>query len=232
MMRRVPRTVMSAACLALGLLLAGCENFDLDKLDIFGLNQKKKLPGVRVPVFPNGVPGVTQGIPPEYMQGYQPPTDSAQVDNPLGATATDTASGQPANGQAKPSNLAEHNAEKRTAAIEPVEKRRIDKRAAVIEPVEKPKANAKPKRKRRTAARPAQITVKPVPQGKAASKSGSPWPTQQEKPKEPWPSQHPQQAQSPWPAQPQQPQSSWPAQEQKQNLEPWPSAPPSGTVTH
>src|SRR4029078_3513424 len=50
--------------------LAGCSGgFDMDKLDIFGLSEKKKLPGERKDLFPGGVPGVTQGIPPEYIQG-------------------------------------------------------------------------------------------------------------------------------------------------------------------
>ena len=48
----------------------------MDKLDVFDLNEKKKLPGERKELFPEGVPGVTQGIPPEYMKGNQPPPDS------------------------------------------------------------------------------------------------------------------------------------------------------------
>ena len=64
-----------AALLALAPVLAGCEDFDMDKLDVFGLNKKKKLPGERKEVFPGGVPGVTQGIPPEYLKGNQPPPE-------------------------------------------------------------------------------------------------------------------------------------------------------------
>ena len=69
-MRRYPRIVVLAALVALAPVLAGCENFDPDKLDFLGLNKKKPLPGERQPVFPNGVPGVTQGIPPEYQKSY------------------------------------------------------------------------------------------------------------------------------------------------------------------
>ena len=32
-------------------------------------NQKKPLPGERKAVFPEGVPGVPQGVPPEMVQG-------------------------------------------------------------------------------------------------------------------------------------------------------------------
>lgn len=56
-------------------MLSGCADFDPDKLDIFGLSEKKKLPGVRTPVFPEGVPGVSQGIPPDLIKGNQPPPE-------------------------------------------------------------------------------------------------------------------------------------------------------------
>ena len=67
-MRRIQRAVLVTALLALGPVVTGCSGFDLDKLDVFGLNEKKKLPGERKDVFPEGVPGVTQGIPPEYLK--------------------------------------------------------------------------------------------------------------------------------------------------------------------
>ena len=39
--------------------------------DIF--DNKKPLPGERRAVFPEGVPGVPQGVPPELVKGYQAP---------------------------------------------------------------------------------------------------------------------------------------------------------------
>ncbi|MGB8639589.1 MAG: hypothetical protein WCD30_15845, partial [Pseudolabrys sp.] len=78
-MRASSRIVMFAT-LALAIpALAGCADFDLDKLDVFGLNEKKKLPGERKELFPGGVPGVTQGIPPEYVKGNHPPPETAQA---------------------------------------------------------------------------------------------------------------------------------------------------------
>jgi hypothetical protein len=77
--RRIHRIVVLAT-LALALpVLSGCANFDPDSLDIFGLNEKKKLPGERRAVFPEGVPGVSQGIPPEYLKGNQPSPETAVV---------------------------------------------------------------------------------------------------------------------------------------------------------
>jgi hypothetical protein len=78
-MRRIQRIVMLAAFVAVLPVLAGCADFDMDKLDVFGLTDKKKLPGDRKPVFPEGVPGVTQGVPPQYIKGNQPAPEAALV---------------------------------------------------------------------------------------------------------------------------------------------------------
>ena len=69
-MRR-SQILLIVALIAVGPALSACADFDLDKLDVFGLNEKKKLPGERKNLFPEGVPGVQQGVPKEYMQGYQ-----------------------------------------------------------------------------------------------------------------------------------------------------------------
>lgn len=78
-MRRMHRIVLLVGLIAIGPVMAGCADFDMDKLDVFGLNEKAKLPGDRKPVFPQGVPGVSQGIPQEYIRGNQPPPDTAQT---------------------------------------------------------------------------------------------------------------------------------------------------------
>jgi hypothetical protein len=65
---------------SLGGALGGCET--LENFQFW--DTKTKLPGERKPVFPEGVPGVTQGIPPELMKGYQEPQQ--QVD-PAAAAA-------------------------------------------------------------------------------------------------------------------------------------------------
>jgi outer membrane biosynthesis protein TonB len=64
--------------LLLALALGGCDSFDpLDKFqdwDIMGSN-KKPLPGERRQVFPEGVPGVAKGVPPELVKGYVAPAE-------------------------------------------------------------------------------------------------------------------------------------------------------------
>jgi outer membrane biosynthesis protein TonB len=86
-MRRMQRIVLLATLAAISPVLAGCADFDVDKLDIFHLTDKKKLPGDRQPLFPEGVPGVTQGIPQEYMKGNQPPPETALAAPVDGAAA-------------------------------------------------------------------------------------------------------------------------------------------------
>ncbi|MBN8919236.1 MAG: hypothetical protein J0H62_00680, partial [Rhizobiales bacterium] len=70
------RPLLLSACLVLSLGLAGCETSDMfdnvsesvHNFNPFG-TAKKKLSGDRQRVFPDGVPGVQQGIPPELMPG-------------------------------------------------------------------------------------------------------------------------------------------------------------------
>jgi len=82
-MRRVHRVILIAAILPLMLALGGCGTFwdsansasdrfqdMLSDFNPFGTS-KKPLPGERRAVFPEGVPGVHQGVPPELMRGNQ-----------------------------------------------------------------------------------------------------------------------------------------------------------------
>src|ERR1700675_1386236 len=71
-MRRSQRLIAAAVVIALSGVLAGCSsslsNFDPSDLLDF-LDTKKKLPGERKPVFPDGVPGLEQGVPKELYKG-------------------------------------------------------------------------------------------------------------------------------------------------------------------
>jgi hypothetical protein len=74
---RQRRIALIASLLAFGLTLSGCETFDPGEW----FNTKKPLTGERKAVFPEGVPGVPQGVPPDLVQGYQP--SSEPVPEPL-----------------------------------------------------------------------------------------------------------------------------------------------------
>jgi len=71
-MRRSQRLIAACVLIALCSALVGCSSsmssFDpSDMLD--WLDTKKKLPGERKPVFPEGVPGVEQGVPKDLYKG-------------------------------------------------------------------------------------------------------------------------------------------------------------------
>ena len=72
-MRRSQRLITAGVLFALCSVLAGCggggmSSFDpSDMLDF--LDTKKKLPGNRQPVFPEGVPGLEQGVPKDLYKG-------------------------------------------------------------------------------------------------------------------------------------------------------------------
>ena len=167
-MRRMHRIVLFAGLVALAPVLAGCENFDMDSLDVFHLNDKKKLPGERKEVFPEGVPGVTQGIPPEYLKGNQQADTSLAPDGAAAVAAPGEKSGA-----AAPSA--------KTAAIEPAE----------------PKLKPKPKPKPRTAKQqPKQGTAPPAAQAQSSDQQQlAPWPGSTQPPPAaqaaPWPSAPP-----------------------------------------
>jgi hypothetical protein len=99
--RRSSLLVRAGSAAALVLALAGCTpggQFDPTTLlanDMF--DTKAKLKGDRQPVFPNGVPGTSSGIPQDLVKGYQPPPDQA-----ADATAPDVAAEEAAKNKPKP----------------------------------------------------------------------------------------------------------------------------------
>jgi hypothetical protein len=82
-MRRPQRLIAAAVLIALSCALTGCgssfgSGFDpTDLLD--WLDTKKKLPGERKPVFPEGVPGLEQGVPKDLYKGAQQQQDVPPV---------------------------------------------------------------------------------------------------------------------------------------------------------
>lgn len=69
-MRRSQRLIAATVLAALSVALAGCSSGSFDPTDMMDwFDTKKKLPGERRPVFPEGVPGVEQGVPREMYKG-------------------------------------------------------------------------------------------------------------------------------------------------------------------
>lgn len=188
--RTMKRVVGVAVLLAFSFALAGCEDFDADKLDVFHLNEKKKLPGERKDIFPGGVPGVSEGVPPELVKGYQAPPETAT---------------------ALPG---ENPAAKKAAAIEPQDEPKPKKTASKPKPHVAKRAPAritvKHAEKPSTVRPPAQQTEASGAQGSRAAQNAQPQATGTNAP---WPSSSPQATgtSSPWPSTGAQQPSPWPS---------------------
>jgi predicted small lipoprotein YifL len=159
-MRRPQRLIAAAVLVALSGALAGCGggglgNFDPSDLLDF-LDTKKKLPGERKPVFPDGVPGLDQGVPKDLYKGAR----QQQVDDPNAQAAA------PPPAEPKSKRGAKGKQAAAPAAAEPDAAPEEEGSTAAAPPAPKPQKVA---RKRTTApppdqsAAPAQQSAAPFP---------------------------------------------------------------------
>ena len=114
---RLPQRLIAATVLvALSSALTGCGsmgNFDpSDLLD--WLDTKKKLPGERKPVFPDGVPGLEQGVPKSLYKGA-----SQQEIDQQNAQAAAAAAAQPAQDAKSKRTAKSKSKQPTTASTEP-----------------------------------------------------------------------------------------------------------------
>jgi hypothetical protein len=172
-MRRPQRLIAAAVLIAFSGVLSGCSGFgsNFDPTDLLDwLDTKKKLPGERKPVFPDGVPGLEQGVPKDLYKGAQ-----QQRDDQAAAQAAAAAAPPP---EATPKKQAKSKKTKQpadTAVQQPAGE--ADGEAAVANddaaapPAPKPKKIA---RKRTTAPPPDQSDAQqaqPAPQAAAPAQS-------------------------------------------------------------
>jgi len=206
----VPSLVRSGSALALVLvllpLLGACTKggqFDpTDMLNSDVFDSKKKISGQRVPVFPDGVPGTTTGVPADLVKGYQPPPDQSDADasqTPPPAGAGEAGAGQAGAAQPVPP---------KTASAE-------DQPKPKVRP--KPKVASAPARSGPSANGPTRINVGAKPAAPAQGAAQDPNAASQTN----WPAPPPATAQTNWPA----PQTTTPAQRVQED---WPS--PSATA--
>jgi hypothetical protein len=172
-MRRSQRLIAASVLIALSSALAGCggggiSSFDPSDLLDF-LDTKKKLPGERKAVFPEGVPGLEQGVPRELYKGSrQEQIDqqnaqtaaaaAAPVEEPKSKRGAKGKSKQPATAPAAaPDAEAAPEEENSTAAAPPAPKARIVRKRTTAPPPDQPAAqSAQP-------AQPAQQSAAPFP---------------------------------------------------------------------
>ncbi|KRR00290.1 hypothetical protein [Bradyrhizobium valentinum] len=163
-MRRPQRLIAATVLIALSGALAGCGStggFDpTDLLDF--LDTKKKLPGERKPVFPEGVPGLEQGVPKDLYKGSR-----QQVDDPNAQAAA--AAPPPEEPKSKRGTKAKGKQAAAPAAADPDAAPEEDGSTAAAPPAPKP---AKIVRKRTTAPPPDQSSAP----AQSSQQSASPFP--------------------------------------------------------
>jgi len=181
--KRTPLLLRMSSALALALALAGCTRAgQFDPTEVFSsdmFDSKTKIKGERVPVFPNGVPGATTGVPPDLVKGYQPPPEQADA----------TAAPAPA---AKAEKTKPPPKPKPKLAATPTQQQQPQKQDPVWN--QPPVAAAAPAPKR--------ISVGPGSQQSGGSAPQQAEPSQSSA-QSPWPAPPQPAAQSPWPAPPQ-----------------------------
>jgi hypothetical protein len=167
-MRRPQRLIAASVLIALSGALAGCSggmsSFDPSDLLDF-LDTKKKLPGDRKPVFPEGVPGLEQGVPKELYKGSR----QEQIDQQsAAAAAAPVEEPKPKAGKSRGKNKPPA-----TASTEPAAAPEADGSTAGAPPAPKPKKIA---RKRTTAPPADQQPAQSAPGGQQQSAAPFPAP--------------------------------------------------------
>ena len=176
-MRRSQRLIASAVVIALSGDLAGCSsslsNFDpSDLLD--WLDTKKKLPGERKPVFPDGVPGLEQGVPKELYKGSAQEKLDQQNAEAAAAAAAPPAEEPKSKRSAKSKDKSKQPATAGTEpAAEPDAAPEDEGGTAAAPPAPKPKKIA---RKRTTAPPPDQSAAQPAEPAQSSQQSAAPFP--------------------------------------------------------
>jgi hypothetical protein len=181
-MGRSRRLIAASVLIALSGALAGCSsgfgNWDpTDLLDF--LDTKKKLPGERKPVFPDGVPGLEQGVPKELYKG----SAQERLDQ-QNAQSTATAAAQPpeepkskpaakSKGTGKqPATASTAPAQDPAAAPDPDAAAEEDGSTAAAPPAPKPKKVVR----RRTTAPSADQPAESAPSAQSPQQSAAPFP--------------------------------------------------------
>jgi hypothetical protein len=170
-MRRSQRLIAAFVLIALSGAMAGCSSgiSSWDPMDMLDwIDTKKKLQGDRKPVFPDGVPGLEQGVPKQLYKG----STQEQIDQ----QNAQTAAAAPPPAEAKPKRVAKSKS-KQPADTAPAQ----DAAAPEDEGTATPPAPKKKIVRQRTTAPPAdqpaaaQSTPSAQP-GQPAQQSAAPFP--------------------------------------------------------
>lgn len=189
-MRRLRRAVFAVVGLGVGVGLAGCSS-SFDPTEWFDFSHKKPLPGERHLVFPEGVPGIPQGVPQDLVKGHEPAnTDNASMigegAGPTGAKAL--AATEAAKPAAKTKVAARPKQRVHHVAKRPAKPAATQTTAAPAAKSESKTASAPAKPKAQSASDNAIWGPTPGQSSTAATGANAPWPSAQPQATTPWPS--------------------------------------------
>jgi hypothetical protein len=177
-MRPSQRLIAAAVLIALSSALAGCSSlYSWDPSDIFDwLDTKKKLPGERKPVFPDGVPGLEQGVPKDLYKGNVEQQQQEQAAQAAAAAAA------PPPEEPKSKHAAKSKGKAKPPAAASTEPAAAPDPDAVPEEDSTPAAPPAPKakkivRKRTTAPPPDQTDAQPAQPARSAQSAQQPQPS-------------------------------------------------------
>jgi hypothetical protein len=177
-MHRSQRLLAATVLLALSSALAGCSSglYNWDPTDLLDfLDTKKKLPGERKPVFPDGVPGLEQGVPKELYKGSAQERIDQQNAEAASAAASAPAAAEPKSKQKskgkQPAVVSTAPAQDTAAPPDPDATAEENGSTDAAPPAPKPKKTA---RKRTTAPPPDQQAVQPAPSTRSAQSAQQP----------------------------------------------------------
>jgi hypothetical protein len=172
-MRRSQRLIAAAVLIAISGAMAGCSGgggiSSWDPSDMLDwMDTKKKLQGERKPVFPDGVPGLEQGVPKDLYKGAQQ-TDQQNAEAAAAAAAPPpeakpkrvAKSKPPATASTDPAAAPEEDA---TAAAPPAPKpKKIVHQRTTAPPPDQPAAQSAPAGQPGQTAQPSQQSAAPFP---------------------------------------------------------------------
>jgi hypothetical protein len=167
--RRSARLVLAAVVVAAGPILSACDG--LDSLEIF--DTKKKIGGDRKEVFPEGVPGVSSGVPPELVKGYREQEGATYDPAKAAAEAAAEPAAKPKKPKVEPKPAPQRTASKPAPKPQPQPDPSVPTRVAAPEPAQQPPPTQ--------ATAPWPVAQQPPPNQATAA----PWPVAQ--PQTPWP---------------------------------------------
>ncbi|HLX13821.1 MAG TPA: hypothetical protein VKS24_01275 [Bradyrhizobium sp.] len=177
-MRRMQRLISAFVLIALSSAVAGCSSGfnSWDPMDMLDwLDTKKKLPGERKPVFPDGVPGLEQGVPKSLYKG----TSQQEIDQNNAQAAAAAAAAPPpqdstnskraAKSKSKQSTTASTDAaappeeDATPAAPQAPKPKKIVRQRTTAPPPDQPPADGQPAAAQPAAGQPTQQSAAPFP---------------------------------------------------------------------